>query len=81
MTKKTQKIIDTTQVGILRDYCEKRWRIQDNYFDSCYTTLRRYATALFFILLICITVINVMLATKVNSLQHRVETIEQTWSE
>lgn len=68
------------EVQFLREYCERRWQAQDDYFESCFNLLRTGIITLFAITLLGSFVCDWMLVSKVNKLQNRVQTIEQTWS-
>lgn len=71
----------TNSVDILRAYCEKRWEIQDEYFESCYKGLRNMTMWVWIILFVFSIANNFILIHDIGKLEHRVATIEQTWSE
>ena len=70
-----------TMINLLYDYINKRFDIQDSYFDSCYKGLRNMTMWMCVILFVFSMASNLVLIHDIGKLQHRVAVIEQTWSE
>jgi bacteriorhodopsin len=70
-----------TMIDLLYEYINKRFDIQDSYFDSCYKGLRNMTMWLWIIVFACWAINNFALIHEFGKLEHRVQTIEQTWSE
>lgn len=69
-----------TKIDLLFDYTNERFDIQDQYFESCYKGLRNMTMWMWVILFVFCMVNNFILIHDISKLQHRVATIEQTWS-
>ena len=70
-----------TMIDLLYEYINERFDIQDQYFESCYKGLRNMTMWVCVILFVFFTVNQFILIHDIGKLQHRVQTIEQTWSE
>ena len=70
-----------TMVDLLYEYINKRFDIEDSYFESCYKGLRNMTMWMWVILFVFSMASNLVLIHDIGKLQHRVQTIEQTWSE
>lgn len=69
-----------TPVEILRDYCEKRWNIQDDWMAWFEKWVRQWFIVIWFFGLALGVSVSVM-SHRVDKLQARIDHIEQTWSE
>ena len=70
-----------TMIDLLYEYINKRFDIEDSYFESCYKGLRNMTMWVCVILFVFCMASNLILIHDIGKLQHRVQTIEQTWSE
>ena len=69
-----------TPVEILRDYCERRWDIQDDWMVWFEKWVKQWFV-LSGVLAIAIGISVTIVSHRVDKLQARVDHIEQTWSE
>jgi hypothetical protein len=70
-----------TMIDLLFDYTNRRFDIQDTYFESCYKGLRNMTMWLWIILFVFCMASNFILIHDIGKLHHRIAVIEQTWSE
>ena len=70
-----------TEVEILREYCERRWDNQDEYYEECLSRLNRNIILGLVLMFIFMVGTIIAFAHDVTSLQARIDHIEQTWSE
>ena len=69
-----------TPVEILRDYCERRWDIQEDWCDWFQTWVKQWFVVAW-VFGIALGVSVAIMSHRVDKLQARVDHIEQTWSE
>ena len=69
-----------TPVEILRDYCEKRWDIQDDWMVWFEKWVKQWFVVAW-VFGVALGVSVAIMSHRVDKLQARVDHIEQTWSE
>ena len=69
-----------TPVEILRDYCERRWDIQDDWMVWFEKWVKQWFVVAW-VFGIALGVSVAIMSHRVDKLQTRVDHIEQTWSE
>ena len=69
-----------TPVEILRDYCERRWDIQEDWCDWFQKWVKQWFVVAW-VFGIALGVSVAIVSHRVDKLQARVDHIEQTWSE
>ena len=69
-----------TPVEILRDYCERRWDIQEDWCDWFQKWVKQWFVVAW-VFGIALGVSVAIMSHRVDKLQARVDHIEQTWGE